>query len=55
MTLWINFLWNNCYINPARLPLLHVKTGALAIVKLGLTAGWPAMSAGRWVDENIVK
>ena len=39
MALWINFLQNNNFINPMRLPLLYEKTGALAIVEPGLTAG----------------
>ena len=34
---WINVLWNNSFVNPMRLPLLCEKTGALAIVKPGLT------------------
>ena len=41
MTQWINVLWNNSFANLIRLPLLCEKTGALAIVKLGLTAGRP--------------
>ena len=40
MAHWINVLWNNSFVNPARLPLLCEKTGALAIVELGLTADW---------------
>ena len=39
MAQWINILWNNGFIDPTRLPLCE-KTGALAIVELGLTAGW---------------
>ena len=35
----INVLQNNGFINPTRLPLLCEKTGALAIVEQGLTAG----------------
>ena len=35
MAQWINV------VNPMRLPLLCEKTGALAIVELGLTAGRP--------------
>ena len=38
MAQWINVLRNNSFINPMRLPLLCKKTGALAIVELGLTA-----------------
>ena len=36
---WINVLRNNDFVNPTRLPLLCEKTGALAIVEPGLTAG----------------
>ena len=39
MAQWINVLWNNGFVNPMRLPLLCEKTGALAIVELGLTSG----------------
>ena len=39
MTQWINALQNNSLINLMRLPLLYEKTGALAIVELGLMAG----------------
>ena len=41
MALWINFLRNNNFVNLMRLPLLHEKTGALAIVEPGLMAGRP--------------
>ena len=37
MAQWINVLWNNSFI-----PILCEKTGALAIVKPGLTAGQQA-------------
>ena len=48
MALWINVLRNNGFVNPMRLPLLCEKTGALAIVKPGLTAGRQAgRQAGR--------
>ena len=43
MAQWINILQNNGFINPTRLPLLCEKTGALAIVEPGLTAGRPAV------------
>ena len=43
MAQWINVLWNNGFINPTRLLLLCKKTGALAIVELGLTAGQEAV------------
>ena len=39
MVQWINNFWNSIFVNPMQLPLLCVKTGALAKVKLGLTAG----------------
>ena len=35
----INVLQNNGLVNPTRLHLLRKKTGALAIVEPGLTAG----------------
>ena len=41
MAQWINILRNNDFVNPMRLPLLCEKTGALAIVEPGLTAGRP--------------
>ena len=41
MAQWINVLRNNNFVNPTRLPLLCEKTGALAIVESGLTAGRP--------------
>ena len=41
MAQWINVLRNNDFINPTRLQLLCEKTGALAIVEPGLTAGRP--------------
>ena len=43
MALWINFLRNNSFANLTRLPLLCEKTGALAIVELGLVAGCQAI------------
>ena len=39
MAQWINVLQNNGFVNPTRLPLLCEKTGALAVVEPGLTAG----------------
>ena len=39
MAQWINFLQNNSFVNPTQLLLLSEKTGALAIVEPGLTAG----------------
>ena len=52
MVQWINILRNNSFVNPMRLSLLHEKTGALAVVEPGLTAGRPA---GHWADKTIVK
>ena len=43
MAQWINVLRNNGFINLMRLPLLCEKTGALAIVGPGLTAGRQAV------------
>ena len=40
MAQWIDVLRNNGFVNPTRLPILCEKTGALAIVEPGLTAGW---------------
>ena len=42
MAQWINVLQNNSFVNWTLLPLLCEKTGALAIVEPGLTAGWQA-------------
>ena len=42
MAQWINVLRNNGFTNPTQLPLLCEKTGAIAIVESGLTAGWQA-------------
>ena len=39
MAQWINVLRNNGFVNPMRLLLLCEKTGALALVEPGLTAG----------------
>ena len=39
----INVLRNKDFVNLTRLPLLCEKTGALAIVELGLTAGRQAV------------
>ena len=48
MAHWINVLRINGFVNPTRLLLLCEKTGALAIVEPGLTAGRQAGSpAGR--------
>ena len=44
MVQWINVLRNNGFVNLTRLPLLCEKTGALAILEPGLTAGRQAIS-----------
>ena len=41
MVQWINFFWNNSFVNLMRLPLSCKKTAALAIVEQGLMAGRP--------------
>ena len=43
MVQWINALQINGFVNPIRLPFLCEKTGDLAIVEPGLTAGRPAV------------
>ena len=50
MAQWINVLRNNGFVNPMRLPLLCEKTGALAIVEPGLTAG---RQSGRPLGRRI--
>ena len=44
MAQWINVLQNKGFVNPTQLPLLWKKTGAIAIVEPGLTAGRQAVS-----------
>ena len=39
MAQWVNALRNNSFVNLTRLPFLCEKTGALAIVEPGFTAG----------------
>ena len=39
MVRFINLHWNNRFTNPMQLHLLCVKTGAVALVQQGLTAG----------------
>ena len=39
MEQWIKVLWNDGFVNLTRLLLLCEKTGVLAIVEPGLTAG----------------
>ena len=48
MAQWINVLQNNGFINPTRLPLLCEKTGALATLEPGLTAGSLAGRQAVW-------
>ena len=52
MVQWINVLRNNGFVNPTRLPLLCEKTGALAIMELGLTAG---RQAGSLAGQQAVR
>ena len=42
MVPWINVFRNNSFVNPMRLPLLCRNSRAVALVELGLTAGWLA-------------
>jgi len=49
MAQWINILRYNSFVNGQQLPLLCEKTGAIALVILGLMAGW---CAGRWVGRR---
>ena len=47
---------NNGFIIVTQLPFLCEKTGALAIMELGLMAGRQAvMQAGRQADQTVVK
>ena len=39
MVQWINILRNSSFVNPSRLSFLRKKTGAVALVQPGLTAG----------------
>ena len=48
MAQWINVFRNNSFVNPTRLPLLCRNPRAVALVELGLTAGW---LAGWLIDE----
>ena len=43
MAQWINVFRNDGFVNPTPLPFLSEKTGALAIVEPGLTAGRQAV------------
>ena len=51
MAQWINVFRNNSFVNPMRLPLLCRNPRAVALVELGLTAGW---LAGWLIDEMQV-
>ena len=53
MAQWINVLQKNNFINLTQLSLLCEKTGALAIVEPGLTAGQEAGKAGRPLGRRI--
>ena len=53
MVHWIDVLWNNSFVNPTRLPLLCEKTGALAVVELGLMAGWQAIRQTNLLQRNL--
>ena len=63
MAQWINTFWNNGFVNPMRLPLLCEKTGALAIVELGLAGrqaggrvgGQAGRRAGREAGRHAVR
>ena len=50
MAQWINVLRNNSFVHLTQLPLLCEKTGALAVVEPGLTAGW---QSGRPLGRRI--
>ena len=49
---WINILQNNSFVNPMQLPLLCEKTAAVALVQLGLVAGW---QTGIQADEMLLR
>ena len=59
MAQWINVLQNDGFVNPTQLPLLCEKTGALAIVEPGLTAGrpagWQSSRQGAATPQNFVQ
>ena len=42
MVQWINVLQNNSFVNPMWLPLLYRNSRVVALVELGLMAGWLA-------------
>ena len=41
MALWINFLWNNSFVNPTQLHLLCEETGDSGTGSYGRQAGRP--------------
>ena len=52
MAQWINVLRNNSFVNPMRLPLLCRNSGAVALAKPGLTAGWLAGRLAGWLADR---
>ena len=55
MAQWINVLWNNSFVNLTRLVLLCRNSRAVALVELGLMAGWLAgWLAGQLADKMWV-
>ena len=53
MAQWINVFRNNGFVNLTQLPLLCKKTGAIAIVEPGLTAGWEAIYGAPFVSKLL--
>ena len=51
MAQWKNVFRNNSFVNPKQLPLLCRNSRAVALVKLGLMAGW---LAGWLADKMLV-
>jgi len=54
MAQWINLLWNSSFVNETRLPFLCEKSGAIALVLPGLTAGWQAVRQAVSQSDEIV-
>ena len=50
MALWINFLWNNSFVNATQLPLLCRNSRTIALAESGYMAGWLAgrQNAGKF-------
>jgi len=48
MVQWMNLLRNSSFINKTRLPFSCEKSGAIALVLSGLTAGWLAGRQAGW-------